>query len=120
MTLTIVNVTNVNEQLRGYITRFLMEVYTGSYIGTCSQRVREQLWQRVVDSIDDRHIGSAMIAWATDNEQGYDLLVHGFNDRDVCDDDGIHEIIHHNRFEAPTSSGKRTRHWSKAYFYRHK
>ena len=36
----------IPRQLRGYISRFLMEIKSGVFIGDCSQRVRDGLWKK--------------------------------------------------------------------------
>lgn len=118
MSLIVISLTNVDQQLRGYITHYVMEVYTGTYIGNCSQRVRELLWERIKDDIDGRKSGKAMIAWSTNNEQGYDLLIFGFDDRYIRDNDGIMQIVHksqkNNAYQHTANNHKK--HWSKAYY----
>lgn len=118
MSLTVISLTNVDQQLRGYITHYVMEVSTGTYIGNCSQRVRELLWERVKNDIDRRKSGKAMITWGTNNEQGYDLLIFGFDDRYICNNDGIIQIIHkikkNNTYQYTANNHRR--HWSKAYY----
>jgi CRISPR-associated protein Cas2 len=106
----IISLTSVNQQLRGYLSRFLIEINTGLYVGNVSARVRDYLCDRVTDNIG---IGKAVLAWNTDNEQGFALKIIGYSDREVVNNEGIFLIRHINNdynTEQPSS-----RHWSKAY-----
>lgn len=55
------------EGLRGHLTRWLMEVTPGVYIGHVSARVREELWQRVQSMIGG---GRALLVCSARSEQG--------------------------------------------------
>jgi len=41
-------VESVPDHLRGYLERFLCEVRTGTYVGTLSSRVIDQLWEATI------------------------------------------------------------------------
>lgn len=73
---------NAPPRLRGYLTRLMLEVRAGVYIGEYSKRVREALWQVVEDSIGE---GNAVIAWSKPNDIGFDFNTCGKNRRVPCE-----------------------------------
>ncbi|MHB0858477.1 MAG: type I-E CRISPR-associated endoribonuclease Cas2e [Anaerolineae bacterium] len=72
--------------LRGELTRWLIEVDTGVYVGDVNAMVRERLW---VKCTSGRRKGSVIQAWSTNREQGFDLRAMGLTDRQVVDYDGL-------------------------------
>lgn len=60
--------------LRGHLTRWLMEVSAGVYVGNVSRRVREELWSRVVSMIGN---GRALLVYTAPNEQRLALETFG-------------------------------------------
>jgi CRISPR-associated protein Cas2 len=61
------------EKLRGELTRWLMEISTGVYVGHLSARVRERLWLRIVEDVSR---GRALMVWSARNEQRLQFRVH--------------------------------------------
>ena len=66
-------VTNCPQQLRGDLTKWLIEVNTGIYVGKLNSRVRDELWSRVCENIKD---GQASMVYTNNTEQGYSFLTH--------------------------------------------
>ena len=64
----------VPEGLRGHVTRWLMEVSTGVYVGNVSPRVRDRLWEIVLDTMGQ---GRATLVYPSRNEQGLEFRVMG-------------------------------------------
>lgn len=64
---------NCPPALRGDLTKWLQEVYTGVYVGQVSARVRDELWARVQGNVKS---GRATMVFNTNNEQGMDFRVH--------------------------------------------
>lgn len=60
--------------LRGFLTRWLMEISAGVFVGKVNARVRELLWERTVEMLGD---GRAILVRSVHNEQGLDVRVHG-------------------------------------------
>lgn len=60
--------------LRGHLTRWLMEVSAGVYVGHTTRRVREELWVRVVELIGS---GRALMVYSSPGEQRFAVLTHG-------------------------------------------
>ena len=73
------------ERLRGVLTRWLFEISIGVYVGYVSARVREHLWNRIVD--DCGH-GRAIMVWSKRSEQGFGIQVHN-HEWDAVDLDGL-------------------------------
>ena len=80
---------NASEKLRGELTRWLLEVKAGVFIGKTSALVREKLWEKVQK---DRTITGALIAYSADTEQGFCLDLYGDPKRTVVDLDGLQLI----------------------------
>lgn len=80
---------NAPARLRGRLAVWLLEIHAGVYIGDFSQKVREMLWIQILDSIED---GTAIMAWGTNNEAGYDFVTIGTNRRVPVEFDGVQLI----------------------------
>ncbi|WP_243091206.1 type I-E CRISPR-associated endoribonuclease Cas2e [Thermus neutrinimicus] len=76
----------VPRSLRGELTRWLLELDTGVFVGRVSATVRDLLWQKVVEKAGE---GRCAMAWRANNEQGFSLRLHGYQDRTLRDFDGI-------------------------------
>ena len=68
MPLTVITVKNAPPSLRGDLTKWMQEIATGVYVGNFNTKVREQLWNRVKDSVSN---GEATLSFAYRNEIGY-------------------------------------------------
>ncbi|CAL9631298.1 type I-E CRISPR-associated endoribonuclease Cas2e [Streptomyces sp. enrichment culture] len=84
--MTLIALSAVPDHLRGALTRWLLEVTPQLYIGTVSARVRDELWTTVTASIQE---GTAVLAYPTDNEQGFALRTAGAHRRTPIDFDGL-------------------------------
>jgi CRISPR-associated protein Cas2 len=71
--------------LRGHLTRWLLEISPGVFVGKVSARVRDELWLRVLDMVKD---GKALMVHAKRGEQGLAFRVHR-HEWDVVDFDGL-------------------------------
>ena len=87
--MTVLVMDNVSPSLRGECTRWLLEIKTGVFIGTISAAVRERLWDMVKSRAEG---GNCLIAYASNNEQGYCMEVSGNPRRMVIDFDGLQLI----------------------------
>lgn len=101
--------------LRGYLTRWLLEISAGVFVGRVSKRVRELMWKRTVEMVRS---GRAIMVFTARNEQGFSFLVHGHHWTPV-DIDGIHLMLRPaNRSSKsvtpPDSDQPRRTGWSKA------
>lgn len=69
----VVSMTNCPLRLRGDLTKWLLEINTGVYVGNVNARVRDELWQRICEHIHDGH---ATMVFTAHNEQGMNFRVH--------------------------------------------
>lgn len=78
----------VPEGLRGHLTKWLMEIAPGVFVGDPSARVRDLLWDEVCDGLSG---GNAVMVFNSDVEQGYEFRNVGSAWTPV-DFEGIHLI----------------------------
>jgi len=71
----------VPPRLRGLLSRWLIEIQTGVYVGGVNKVVRDLLWSRAIE-LDAS--GRITQSWNTNNEQGFEFRIHG---------DGYHHIV---------------------------
>ncbi|GAA2506039.1 MULTISPECIES: type I-E CRISPR-associated endoribonuclease Cas2e [Streptomyces] len=71
--MTVIVLANCPPGLRGFLTRWLLEVSPGVFLGSPSARVRDILWDEVRQY---RGKGRALLAYQTDNEQGFTFATH--------------------------------------------
>lgn len=72
---------------RGYLRRFLSEPAGGMFVGTCSKRVADNLWARLVEADEDLRV--LMVKSSDDFEQGFECLENNLEDgylREKIDD----------------------------------
>jgi CRISPR-associated protein Cas2 len=84
--MVVITLENVSRSLRGELTRWFVEVDTGVFVGRVSSRVRELLWEKVLEKSDE---GRCTMAWTANNEQGFRIRMHGQDDREVVEIDGV-------------------------------
>ncbi|MER6445486.1 type I-E CRISPR-associated endoribonuclease Cas2e [Streptomyces venezuelae] len=84
--MTVIAATAIPEHLRGALTRWLLEATPQLYIGTISSRVRDELWNTLTACLTT---GSAVLAYPSDNEQGFALRTAGPQRRETLDFDGL-------------------------------
>ncbi len=72
--------------LRGELTRWLLEVKAGVFVGNVSAMVRDRLWKKVCGGSKG---GACMMLWSTNNEQGFNVDFWGANSRIVTEWEGL-------------------------------
>lgn len=92
----------VPQSLRGELTRWLVEVKTGVYIGHVTGMVRDLLWKKCSES---RGAGGVFQAWSTNNEQHFKMRISGLIGRSVVDWEGV-ELIQEGK-EVMTKAKRR-------------
>ncbi|MBV7404216.1 type I-E CRISPR-associated endoribonuclease Cas2e [Enterobacter sp. ENT03] len=86
MSMLVVVTENVPPQLRGRLAVWLLEVRAGVYVGEVSRKVREMIWYQITQLAE---AGNVVMAWATNNESGFDFQTWGENRRMPVDLDGL-------------------------------
>ncbi|MGW4492843.1 type I-E CRISPR-associated endoribonuclease Cas2e [Streptomyces sp. NPDC004376] len=71
--MTVIILTHCPAGLRGFLTRWLLEISPGVFLGSPSVRVRDILWNEVRTYSGQ---GRALLAHTTDNEQGFTFRTH--------------------------------------------
>ena len=89
----VVSMTNCPPKLRGDLSKWLLEINTGVYVGHVNAKVREALWKRICENIRD---GQATMVFTTNNEQHMDFYVHNTSWKPI-DFDGIKLMKHPDR-----------------------
>ncbi|HBN11945.1 MAG TPA: type I-E CRISPR-associated endoribonuclease Cas2 [Ruminococcus sp.] len=97
----VVSMTKCPPKLRGDLSKWLLEINTGVYVGKVSARVREALWQRICENISD---GQATMVFSAQNEQHMDFYVHNNKSLMPVDFDGIKLIKHLNKTQFQSDS----------------
>lgn len=82
----VIVVENAPPRLRGRLAVWLLEVRAGVYLGAYSRKVREMIWTQVLASIES---GNAVIAWASNNDAGFEFDTCGVNRRTPVDLGGL-------------------------------
>ena len=72
--------------LRGELTRWLLELKAGVFVGKVSGAVRDALWDKVCKEAKG---GGCILTYNTDNEQGFALKLYGATTRLVEDFEGL-------------------------------
>lgn len=75
--------------LRGHLTRWLLEVSAGVFVGHVSARVRDLMWERVVELAKD---GRAIMIYSARGEQHLAFKVHRHDWKPV-DLDGVQLML---------------------------
>ncbi len=74
--------------LRGDLSRWMMEVAAGVFVGRLSRLVRDQLWERIAEqAVADG--ASALLLWQTNTAQGFDVRAANPRGRYVEEFDGV-------------------------------
>lgn len=107
--MTVIVLTNCPVGLRGFLTRWLLEISPGVFLGAPSARVRQALWAEVRQYVGQ---GRALLAYQTNNEQGYTFETHD-HAWDPIDDEGL-TLIHRPSSKAPSPPRTPQQGWSKA------
>lgn len=111
--MTVIVLTNCPAGLRGFLTRWLLEISAGVFIGNPSARIRDVLWHEVQQYAGQ---GRALLAHTTNNEQGYTFRTFDHSWHPV-DHEGltlIHRPAAGGAGPAPTSGTTDRSGWSNA------
>lgn len=80
----------VPTSLRGEITRWMLELRPGVFVGNISALVREKLWEMICQKLKG---GAATLLHSTASEQGYKIRTFGDTNRKVKNFDGLQLIV---------------------------
>jgi CRISPR-associated protein Cas2 len=83
----------VPPSLRGHLTRWMLEVSSGVFVGRLSALVRDLLWEKCQDKAAG---GRGTLMYRTNTEQGFILKMFGDSKRSVMDYDGLQLVAVRN------------------------
>ncbi len=112
--MVVIIVTACPAGLRGHLTRWMLQVSPGVFVGVLNSRVRELLWERVVELVKD---GSGIMVYSAKNEQRMEFRVHRY-DWEPVDVDGVKLVMRPHTGESLPGAAKPRAGWSKASRYR--
>lgn len=78
---------NATERIRGDMTKWMLELKAGVFVGSISKTVRDLLWNLVQEETD-----SGIMVYNFNNEQGFKMELFGELYRSVVDIEGIQLI----------------------------
>jgi len=84
--------------VRGELSRWLVEVKTGVFVGHVSARVRDKLWEKCVRA---KSIGGVTQIWSTNTEQRFEMRMSGDTSREIVDFEGLQLIRVPNKAPSP-------------------
>ena len=96
--------------LRGHLTRWLLEIAPGVFVGKVSNRVRDLMWLRVLDMVKT---GRAIMVYSANNEQGLAFQVHD-HDWQPIDIEGINLMLRPARQATTNDTDIPKKGWSNA------
>ena len=96
--MTVIILERVAPGLRGELSKWMVEVGTGVFVGRLSALVREKLWERCESEAYDAD-GSAQIIWRTNTAQGFAVETANSRGRHAEELDGVWLV----RVEGPKS-----------------
>lgn len=71
---------------RGELTRWMLELRAGVFVGKVSAAVRDRLWERVCSRMKG---GAGILAYSTNSEQGFAVRFWGRTGRRIENHDGL-------------------------------
>lgn len=84
--MTVIVLERGRPSLRGRLTRWMLEVKAGVFVGSLSPRVRDELWKLVRDRLAG---GAAVMVYSASNEQGFAFRSAGVASRQLIDMEGL-------------------------------
>ncbi len=67
--------------LRGYLSRYCIEIDAGVFVGDIDSKTKDVLWGMIVKRLKSNM--SAMIIWSCYGEQGFSFKLQGVNKRTI-------------------------------------
>ncbi|MFG2312963.1 type I-E CRISPR-associated endoribonuclease Cas2e [Streptomyces sp. NPDC048566] len=112
--MTVIVLTNCPAGLRGFLTRWLLEVSAGVFVGNPSARIRDTLWDEVKQYAGE---GRALLAHTDHSEQGFTFRTYDHAWHPI-DHEGVTLIRRPNAIAqaagSPSTSGSPPTGWSNA------
>ena len=88
--MTVIVIDRSTKRLRGVLSRYMLEIRAGLFVGRLDARMRELLWEKA-EQLRGKRTSGAMI-WRTNNAQGFELATFGSDRRTPILYDGLKVI----------------------------
>ena len=98
--MVVITLSECPSSLKGDLSKWLLEINPGVYVGNINPRVRENLWDRICESIKT---GKATMAFSARNEQHLGFMVHNA-EWEPIDFDGIKLVLRPSPARAKSKS----------------
>lgn len=85
--MTVLVVQKPKASIRGMLSRWMLEVSRGVFVGRPSALVRERIWSLTIGLLKEKN--GCLLLWTSNREQGYDLRMHG-TCKTVVDIEGVY------------------------------
>ena len=87
--MVVIVIDNASAKLRGELTKWLLEVKPGVFVGKVSAMVRERLWDKIYQA--ESFTGAVML-YSMNTEQGFAMEMCGDSKRKVIEINGLQFI----------------------------
>lgn len=77
----------VSPGVRGELSRWMLEVDAGVFVGALSARIRDKLWEKLFFQLGGK--GAAVMIYPARTEQGFAIRTEGILDRNVVEMEGM-------------------------------
>jgi CRISPR-associated protein Cas2 len=84
--MTVIVLERVPVSLRGELTRWMLELHAGVFVGSLTAGVRDLLWTQVCDQMRE---GAGFLVYQANNEQGFALRSCGATSRKLVQLEGL-------------------------------
>lgn len=101
--MVVITLSNCPPKLKGDLTRWLIEIDTGVFVGNLNARVRDAVWDRICENIKN---GRASMAFSANCEQKLDFRIHN-TEWEPVDFDGV-KLVRRNIRSADDDRYKKT------------
>ena len=102
--MVVVILEKVPASVRGELTRWMIEMRTGVFVGNVSGMVRDKLWEMICSKVRK---GAGMLVHNAASEQGFAIRFVGETSREVVDFDGL-KLIQVTQNGGTTEVGQET------------
>jgi CRISPR-associated protein Cas2 len=83
---TVIVLERVPVGVRGELTRWMLELQAGVFVGSLSAMVRDTLWEYICDQMRE---GAGFLVYSTNSEQGFAVRSCGRTDRRLVSIEGL-------------------------------
>lgn len=108
--MTVIVLTSCPAGVKGDLSRWLLEIAPGVFVGRISARLRERLWARIINMLRD---GRAIMVYPARNEQHYSFKTFQ-PDWQVVDCEGVELVKRPHGTDGASLVGTSGKGWSNA------